>query len=1136
MNSHGLHSLTSVRGRFHRSINVVHDWRDGADLTEYIVTPTARDFVDQVLSELDRPKGTRAWSVTGPYGSGKSALALFLADTLASTEPSHSESRALRASHATAERPFLTVRAVAERQPIHSTIAEAFAEAFYQIEPTLSRRFRRLGKSLDSSERLVERVLEAVATAQDHGYGGVLFLLDEMGKFLEFAADNDLDLFVLQQLAEAAARSEIPLVFVSILHTGFADYLPASDDVRRLEWKKVQGRFRDVPFHLPAEQLLGLVGHSLKHSWPPGFEQQWQAVVDRMLAAGEVFAEASRRLDLRTLFYACYPFHPVTALLLWPVFRSKLAQNERSLFAFLTSFEPFGFQEFLRAAAVIEPNDALFRPAELYDYIANALGMAAFRGEHARRWSLIEHALGRMPADAPLGVAEVIKTVGLLGMYGSVVGVRPSLAMLRLIGGADVAKAVQYLQDQSVLLYRRHTDAYALWEGSDVDLESAYQEAVHQSGNQAVAARIQRALEFRPVVARAHYIESGTLRVFRVGVIDASFRALTEALARAPEEDGQILYMVGGAPKEVPALVEQARIQTAGDRHPLTLLAFPRASHGLEDALREFEAWRWVGDHLSALAGDPVARQEVRARLAAAQERFERLAGGIFGLSGHLFEPDLSTWVYGGKLQEFENSLSFQRFLSLVCETQYNGAPPLRNELINRQSLSSATAAARRTLLERAITATDRPRLGIEGNPPEASVYASMLERSGIHTEREVGWSIDRPSDPAWQPAWDAVVHCIERAGQTRLPLLGIYEVLARPPFGMREGPIALLVCLVLIARQDELAIYEDGVFAADFRIELLERLLRRPDTFAVQSLSFTEEQRCALQQLRQLISNSPAASKNDSGREAIVPVVRSLVLNVAQLPPYSRRTKRALQAKHLAVRDALLQARDPRQLLFEDLPKILCAELSDGEAARTFADYLYQSVKALQNTYPALLEQIGQYVRDAFRLSGSDEAVREELQDRIRPLQKYATDRRLKLFLTTVMEAHRHGDWREAVARGVTDGKPPTHWHDVDVTDFQVNLQQVVAELARLTGLVSERERAGVQKVVRIDILGREGEEGEPVIIAMTEQLEREARVIAAQIRDLLAKTGDPNGNGTLRQLRLAALAQAAAGVARDA
>jgi hypothetical protein len=59
---------------------------------------------------------------------------------------------------------------------------------------------------------------------------------------------------------------------------------------------------------------------------------------------GKPVAESSVRRDVE-LFLRTYPLHPLTGLVLGLLFR-QLAQNERSLFAFLSSSEPFGFQDF----------------------------------------------------------------------------------------------------------------------------------------------------------------------------------------------------------------------------------------------------------------------------------------------------------------------------------------------------------------------------------------------------------------------------------------------------------------------------------------------------------------------------------------------------------------------------------------------------------------------------------------------------------------------------------------------------------------------------------------------------------------------------------------------------------------------
>ena len=72
--------------------------------------------------------------------------------------------------------------------------------------------------------------------------------------------------------------------------------------------------------------------------------------------------------EMQACLAGCYPLHPLTALVLGPLFR-QLAQNERSLFAFLASTEPFGFQEFLHKNTT---KGGAYRLDLLYDYVLAA--------------------------------------------------------------------------------------------------------------------------------------------------------------------------------------------------------------------------------------------------------------------------------------------------------------------------------------------------------------------------------------------------------------------------------------------------------------------------------------------------------------------------------------------------------------------------------------------------------------------------------------------------------------------------------------------------------------------------------------------------------------------------------------------
>ena len=77
-----LHQIVTVNARFSRSVSLVRDFESPDALNGYILTPIGRDVLGRLQSALRGDSATRAWSLTGAYGSGKSAFALCVAQLL----------------------------------------------------------------------------------------------------------------------------------------------------------------------------------------------------------------------------------------------------------------------------------------------------------------------------------------------------------------------------------------------------------------------------------------------------------------------------------------------------------------------------------------------------------------------------------------------------------------------------------------------------------------------------------------------------------------------------------------------------------------------------------------------------------------------------------------------------------------------------------------------------------------------------------------------------------------------------------------------------------------------------------------------------------------------------------------------
>ena len=72
----------TINNSYARSTNLERDAGTDAALNGYVLTGRVLEMVERITAALNNGTGG-AWSVTGPYGSGKSSLGVFLAELFA---------------------------------------------------------------------------------------------------------------------------------------------------------------------------------------------------------------------------------------------------------------------------------------------------------------------------------------------------------------------------------------------------------------------------------------------------------------------------------------------------------------------------------------------------------------------------------------------------------------------------------------------------------------------------------------------------------------------------------------------------------------------------------------------------------------------------------------------------------------------------------------------------------------------------------------------------------------------------------------------------------------------------------------------------------------------------------------------
>lgn len=1071
-----------VRTRFLRSIHLERDYAARSDGDDYILSATACDVVRRIGEGLSDESTYRAFTVTGPYGAGKSAFAVFLTRLLcdagqagvASWRQLENVQPRLAADlkariESTGSSPntrLLPILITGRRAPAALCLAEGVLAGLSRFKGREAERQRdavtrfisdiRSGGNSDS--RQLTGFLEDLAARARHcGYAGVLVLIDEMGKLFEFAAraPHRGDVFAVQEIAEQASRSgRFPLLFVGFLHQGFEDYGQHLDSLTRREWAKIHGRFEDVRFLEPVEQVMRMVRRAVQWAEPPSGELRKRLQqVARECAKSGIAPAGMSKAEFEELSVACYPLHPTTLVALPVIFR-RFAQNERSLFSYLSSLEPGGFQEFL-AENILSSEPVFVRLDRLFDHFTMNFGAGLFRQPHARRWMEAADVLERKEALQPLHI-QVVKAIGVLGALSDLCHLRSGEQMISAAlddsskPTARIRRTLQDLRERSILTYRAYNDTYRIWEGSDVDIDDRVDEGRRKvRGAIRLAVDLEKYLEKRPIVARRHSFETGTLRYFQPVYVDDPAR-VADAAPTPAGAAGQILVCLGADESQILAFREMALANSIATD---VVVAIPQESRELLAALTELAAMRWAWDETQALRDDRVARRELAIRVTEAECSLQR---NLSLLLDPRPEPLGSgcQWFWRGEQRPVVSRVDASQLLSVVADTVYHKAPRIRNELIVRRSLSAAAAAARRDLIERMLTSAEVPMLGISGFPPERSMYESVLRATGLHVEVSPGiWAFAQPDSrdvDRLRPVWGRLHALVfDRHGDPQ-PVSDLFTGLSEPPYGAPEGLHPVLLCAFMQVYRNEVTLYREGTFvpepgAADFEV-----LMRRPELFALAGSRMSGARARVAQRIAVGLRVAPAT----------VPVVRALFKMVRSLPEVAWRTKH-LKEQTQRVRHAFDKARSPERFLYVDLPlalglSVLAEDGRSPDEVQQFFDRLNESLEDWSTIAARVSHEARQTFLTACGSSPSDAGWRtlRNLATRLGPRER---DPYIRQVLERIAESGADGSDSSSVLAFVS-GRPVTNWLDEDIERFP-HLAEAAGEVIRRAVALNDEE-----------------------------------------------------------------------------
>lgn len=1006
---------------FQRSVNIDLD-SNTIQAIENFYCPISYEQVLIRMANFMAQTKQSAFTWTGSYGSGKSSLALFL-QALVSPDKEVSVLAKDKLSQENARMITQFFDGAKNHWHIINLVGRAVSPE-YLVKEYL------FGKKNVSTQDIFDKL-----SAMTDGDNRLIIFLDELGKTLEAVnrSEQGDDIYFLQQLAEFVNRSQGKIIFIGILHQSFTAYARQAKKQIYHEWLKIQGRFVDCAITLSVDEQLYLISKVIKLNKNANVLRKKDDDHHKTVQALVANIAENKHIDntkLMQVLLSVFPLNPLVAILLCQLSKKNFGQNQRSIFSFLMSAEPYGFGYYLRQTRI--DDFSFYEPEMLWDYIDSNLGNMILASEYAKVWLLSQMAISRYQVKNDELAVRLIKVISLLSLLTDDTGVHGDIALLSVVlseNAKTLQNSLTELESSGLIFYSKFKQAFLLNEGSDFNLDRAIEEQIVAIGELS----IHHLKRFSPIIAKRHYQDTGNLRWAEIKLIFLNNNSVDEVLHKLSNQTdascvGYLCVLVPTNDNEYADVVQKFKGFTK--KYPNLIITIVEKYGQFIELLKDSLAIKEILKSHERLINDHIARQETEIRLMDIEDKLDVY---LQDLLNH------SKWYH----QKYVNGRLLNGFLlsgavSDMADAQVYQTIYCNNELVNRNMPSPNAKGAIRELIKRMIENSKEALLGIEKYPPERAIYESVLKNNGIHKSDDgENFYFSYPNqDSSFYAVWQCTDEFIAQKQGGLIGADEIYQLWQKKPFGIKAGLCDILYVAYIISRSRDLANYIEGEYKPNLQYLLAEYLLKSPKDVGIREVSSLKNQQQWIYQLKESLQKEFCGLIAEPIDNEPLPIAQALVLVFDKLPSYLQRTNE-LSSTTKQLRNILKQSNDPNKLLFDDLPNFFAVQDSDEQKANRIIDAL----KEMHDKYPKLVSEINtqlfinlKIIQPNEIIRSNDETLFDIVNNRANGIWKKTGDLTLEPFITRLRTYRGTPSEAEGLIGILAHNKPAKSWIDQDI------------------------------------------------------------------------------------------------------
>jgi hypothetical protein len=1016
--------------KFTTSVNIL---RDTERAFNYIPTPNGTQVVRQMVNDFK--KGLRSFNVVGTYGTGKSSFLLAFEQSLTGSRRFF-DPNFLKDSNVDFVKFIGT----------YSSLIERFADQFEVID----QKFR------------TDHILTEIFSRYKGIKGGnkILFIvIDEFGKFLEYASKHNPEdeLYFVQQLAEFCNNPEHNIVLITTVHQSLESYAYSLTITQKQEWTKVKGRFREITFNEPVEQLLFLAAEHIRASGVN--TKKDKSYLECLKLALNTKAFNFSKDFANEIAEKLFPLDLLSANVL-TLSLQRYGQNERSLFSFLESTDHTALSRHNKK------ENPFYNLTNVFDYLnLNFYSFLTSRyNPDFSGWSSIRSSIEEVERAFDHSINDylkAVKTIGILNIFsasGSVLDREFLTKYLTIACGVDNASSIiKNLEIKNIIRYRSHSNRYILFEGTDLDIENAIIEAGNKISEVAdVATLLNKHINFSPVFAKQYSFEKGTPRYFDFKISDSPISEVPKG-----EVDGFVNLIFSNKIDE-----DYVRRKSQIQEEAILYCYFKKSSE-IKTLLFEIEKIESV---IEANTDDKVAKREL-----------ENIYESQIRLLNHFISDSIFSgsddvkWFFEGEERVIGDKKDFNKLLSQICEIIYHATPRFKNELVNKHKISSSIHTAKKNYFRALANKWDQENLGFDESkfPPEKTIYLSLLKENNITPIRNRENNVLAVNqNSSFHLLWKASEDFLESAKSEQLKISELSELLRCRPFKLKQGLIDFWVPSFLFLRRDDFAIFNDDNYIPILSEENLELIAKYPDKYSIKTFDIEGVKLDIFNSYRNFLNQSTGVKFDNN---SFIETIKPFIVFYKQLPEYSKNTSR-LTNSALKIREAISKSKDPELTFFETFPSALGFTIEtlqkDKSKLQAYTTNLQDAVREIRTAYDHLVDRFEQFICLEFIGDKKEfETYKSVLQKRFSKLKKHLLLTNQKTFVQRIDSAlDDRKAWLNSISQAVT-GRTLEMFSDEDEIILYEKFKRLILELDSLTNISRSDIDENKEEVIGVKI-----------------------------------------------------------------